>query len=157
MNFSNLKDCISLLELEECPYYLISRVSIAIASALKKGFEEAEVSKVKPSYLGALFTLWKEDGLKAVELGRRAGLEPSTMTGLLDRMERDGLAARSADPNDRRAQLIFLTKEGRNVREPVLEIVERTLNAVFDGISDNELSRTKDLLRRVLANAKKRE
>ena len=77
------------------------------------------------------------------------------MTGLLDRMERDGLAVRSANPNDRRAQLIFLTETGRGIREPVTRIITETLETVFEGITDEELSVTKDILRRVLANAQK--
>ena len=83
----------------DCPYYLISRVTLVVTSALKKGFTEAGVTAVKPAYLGVLLTLWREDGLKVIDLGRKAGLEPSTMTGLLDRMERDTLLYREADPS----------------------------------------------------------
>jgi DNA-binding MarR family transcriptional regulator len=77
------------------------------------------------------------------------------MTGLLDRMERDGLVARMADPNDRRAQRIFLTQTGRDVQQPIRRIVEITLESVFDGINDQEISKTADFLRRVLANVNK--
>ena len=155
MKLSDFQDCVSSLELESCPFYLISRVSIVIASALKKGFVEAGVEKVKPSYVGVLFTLWKTDGLKVIELGRRALLEPSTMTGLLDRMERDGLVTRVADVNDRRVQRIYLTDTGREVKIPVLNIIERTFDTVFENIADNELFNLKDILRRVLGNSKK--
>jgi DNA-binding MarR family transcriptional regulator len=126
-----------------------------VTSALKKGFADAGVEIVKPAYLGVLFTLWREDGLKVVDLGRRAGLEPSTMTGLLDRMERDGLAERAADLNDRRVQLVFLTQAGRRMREPVARVVTETLETVFNGIGEEELAQTKNLLRRVLTNAHK--
>ena len=136
----------------DCPYYLMSRVTLGVTSALKKGLASAGVGEVKPAYLGVLLCLWQEDGLRGNALGRRAGLEPSTMTGLLDRMERDGLVVRSADPRDRRAQHIRLTDTGRGVRTSVLRVVDRTLARVFDGIPAEELSRTKALLRHVLAN-----
>ena len=74
----------------DCPYYLISRSMLAVTSLLKKGFANEGINTIKPAYLSVLLSLWNEDGLKGNELGRRAGLEPSTMTGLLDRMERDG-------------------------------------------------------------------
>ena len=90
-----------LNSVKECPYYLISRVSLVVTSALKKGFANAGVEQVRPAYLCALMSLWQEDGLKVIELGKKAGLEPSTMTGLLDRMERDGLVSRTTDPRDR--------------------------------------------------------
>jgi DNA-binding MarR family transcriptional regulator len=98
-------------------------------------------------------SLWQEDGLKVIELGKKAGLEPSTMTGLLDRMERDELVARTTDPNDRRALRINLTKTGQQVRDPVLKVVDRVLTEVFAGIAEDDISQTKNLLRHVLANA----
>ena len=75
------------------------------------------------------------------------------MTGLLDRMERDGLVARVADPSDRRALSIQLTERGTEAREPVLEVVNRAVGNVMDGVTDAELEGLKATLRRMLANA----
>ncbi len=140
----------------DCLYYLISRTSLVITSALKKGFAKADVSRMKPAYIGVLLNLWNEDGLKMVDLGRKAGLEPSTMTGLLDRMEKDNLVKRVAAKNDRRAQLIFLTESGKNVREPVLEAINRVLMDVFKDIPENDIEVSKQFLRQILANSHKK-
>jgi MarR family transcriptional regulator, organic hydroperoxide resistance regulator len=137
----------------DCPYYLISRVTLFVTSALKKGFADAGVTTVKPAYLGVLLTLWREDGLKVIDLGRKAGLEPSSMTGLLDRMERDALLYRKADPSDRRAQRIHLTKTGRETKTPVLKVVDKILAGVFKGIHEQDIRHTKNILQRVLTNA----
>jgi DNA-binding MarR family transcriptional regulator len=139
----------------DCPYYLISRACLAITSRLKRELAESGVHRVRPSYLGVLLALWREDRLKAVDLGRRAGLEPSTMTSLLDRMEADELVVRTADPDDRRVQRIQLTAEGRRVRGPVLSVVDRALEKVLAGVGEADLAVMKDTLRRVLANADK--
>ena len=144
-----------MIDLVNCPYYLISRVTLVVTSALKEGLVSAGVGDVKPAYLGALFALWKEDGLKVVELGRRSGLETSSMTGLIDRMERDGLVERRDDASDRRVQRINLTKKGRDVMMPVLEAVDQILATVFEGIPEEDLSKATDVLKRVLANAHK--
>ena len=145
------------VNLPNCPYYLISRTSLVVTSALKKGFAEEGVEHVRPAYLSVLLSLYIEDGLKVVELARRAGLETSTMTGLLDRMERDGLVVRSPDPLDRRAYRINLTEEGRRVKKPVAKTTQKILDKVFAGISPEELDQTAGLLRRVLENANKGE
>jgi len=143
----------TLINLTDCPYYLISRITLQVTSALKKEFTSVGVTEVKPAYLGVLFTLWKKDGLKVVALGRQAGLEPSTMTGLIDRMEKSGLVYRDADPNDRRVQLVYLTKEGRSVEKLTMEGVDHVLSKIFKGISGQELSQTMDMLKQVLKNA----
>jgi DNA-binding MarR family transcriptional regulator len=143
----------TLSSVEECPYYLISRVSLVVTSALKKEFAASGVEQVKPAYLCVLMSLWQDDGLKVIELGKRAGLEPSTMTGLLDRMQRDNLVTRTPDPHDRRVLRIYLTKIGQQVRDPVLKVIDKVLSEVFAGLAESDISQTKNLLRQVLANA----
>lgn len=137
----------------ECPYYLVSRVSLLMTSAFKKAFMAAGVGRIKPAYLGVLWCLWKEEGVKMIELGRCAGLEPSTMTGLLDRMERDGLVVRKPDPDDRRAYSVHLTDFGKDVKETVVRLVDETLSVMFMGIPDEEVERANTVLRNILSNA----
>jgi len=141
----------------DCPYYLISRSMLVVTSLLKKGFANEGINTIKPAYLGVLLSLWNEDGLKANELGKRAGLEPSTMTGLLDRMERDGLAKRKPDPNDRRAHRIHLTKEGVDAEVSATKVVSDTLEKVFSTISEKDIETTKNVLRTVLLNCGKED
>jgi MarR family transcriptional regulator, organic hydroperoxide resistance regulator len=139
---------------KECPFYLVSRATLLMASAFKKAFLAAGIGSVRPAYLGVLWCLWNEDGVKTVDLGRAAGLEPSTMTGLLDRMERDGFVVRSADPADRRVQVIRITENGRNVRETAMRMVDETLALLFQNVSEDDLAKTKTVLRKVLENGR---
>ncbi len=141
------------IDVTDCPYYLLSRATLAVTAALKKELEKVGAQRVRPAYLGVLMSLWKENGLKAVELCRRAGIEPSSMTGLLDRMEADGLVQRGADPEDRRAQRIALTEEGRRVRVAVETVVTRTLDRVLTDVREGDVERLKKVLRQVLTNA----
>ncbi len=139
----------------ECPYYLISRVTLAITMTMKKALARATVKNIRPAYLGVLMSLWKEDGLKVVDLGKKAGLEPSTMTGLLDRMERDGLLRRAADPMDRRALRIYLNEKVRDSQEPVMTVVNKVLDQMFKNISDEDIETTTNVLMNVLENSPK--
>ena len=137
---------------KDCPYYLVTRVSLAATSVFKRVFAEAGITELKPAYIGTLMSLWNEDGLKVIELGRRAGLEPSTMTGLMDRMERDGLVKRVPDPEDRRVLKIYLTESGHAIQDTVARAVDRVMAQVFSGIGDDNILHLKDTLRRMLAN-----
>lgn len=138
---------------KDCPYYLITRASLAMTSMLKRGFAIANIGGVKPAYLGVLWCLLREEGVKMNELGRCAGLEPSTMTGLLDRMERDNLVERRPDPTDRRAQLIWLTDQGKDAKDTIITVVNDTLDTALRGISEEDLEQSKSVLRKVLTNA----
>ncbi len=99
-------------------------------------------------------SLWQEDQLNTAELGRRAGLEPSTVTGLLDRMEGDGLINRQANPADRRVQCICLTSAAMQIQQPLLSVVSNTLEKITKGISEEDLESTKRTLQKFLSNTK---
>ncbi|RJO63928.1 MAG: MarR family transcriptional regulator [Myxococcales bacterium] len=109
---------------------------------------------MKPAYMGVLWVLWIEDGIKSNELGRKAGLEPSTMTSLLDRMERDGLVERRDDPHDRRVQNIFLTTDGRAIKEPVLATMNDAMSRLFGDLPQKDLERMMGVLRKLLEKDK---
>jgi DNA-binding MarR family transcriptional regulator len=141
----------------DCPYYLISRATLTVTSYLKKGFVNEGINTIKPAYLGVLLALWNEDGLKANDLSKRAGLEPSTMTGLLDRMERDGLVKRQPDPNDRRANRIHLTQDGVDAEASATKIVTKTLEKAFGTIPKKDIETTKTVLRTILLNCGREE
>ena len=142
-------------EIADCPYYLLTRASLATTAMMRAALERAGLEGLHPSYLGALLCLWSEDGRQAGALGRCAGQEPSTMTGLLDRMERAGLVERRIDPRDRRAVRIFLTAAGQRAQGPVRAVVDTVLAAMTDGLAADDVERAKHTLRQILANTAK--
>lgn len=65
------------------------------------------------------------------ELGAAVGTRPTTLTSILDRLERRGHITRGTRPGDRRAVLIELTASGRvaaaTIREAVTGLERRAL------------------------------
>jgi DNA-binding MarR family transcriptional regulator len=141
----------SSIERMHCPYYLLSRLTLVITSALRKRLAQNGLSHVKPAYLWALVSLWTEDGLKVTDIARAAGLETSTMTGLLDRMERDGLVARTADARDRRTLRIYLTEEGQRLQGPVLDETWGVLDELFEGVPEEHMTLIQTTLAGILS------
>lgn len=78
----------------------------------------------------ALSHLAVAHSLTAGELAQRAGLAPSSVTAMLDRLERAGLARRTVLPEDRRSQQITLTDRGRRVLAVSGKWAEAGLQAV---------------------------
>jgi DNA-binding MarR family transcriptional regulator len=56
--------------------------------------------------LDCLNLLDRRGALSPKDLAQQAGLHPATLTGVLDRLERDGWVARDRDPDDRRGVLV---------------------------------------------------
>jgi DNA-binding MarR family transcriptional regulator/uncharacterized glyoxalase superfamily protein PhnB len=70
---------------------------------------------VNLSTLTLLTALHRQGPMSAVQLARQEKLQPQSLTRLLAAMARDGLIARETDPEDRRAHVIDITREGRAV------------------------------------------
>jgi DNA-binding MarR family transcriptional regulator len=68
--------------------------------------------------------LWMGDGIGMSELGERVSLDSSTLTGIIDRMERNGYVERRQNPDDRRSVLLFLTPKAREIGPSVLQFAD---------------------------------
>ena len=100
--------------IEESLGYLINRVARQMAHQLSEA--------IRPDGVGIgqwaiLLFLWARDGMSQAELARMVAIEPPTMVRTIDRMVRDGLVTRVADPSDGRVTRIHLTDRGRSLRE----------------------------------------
>ena len=128
-------------------YILINQTSLGINSVVRKALKNAGLTHINPAYIGILLCLWREygleeslaklgtvDGMKIIDLGRCAGLEPSSITGLIDRMERAGLVKREDDIHDRRVCRICLTQKGLSIRSDVIKIVYNVMQNSFSEV-----------------------
>ena len=65
----------------------------------------------------ALLALWDQDGLSVKALGERLTLDSGTLTPLIKRLEAADLVMRSRDPDDERLVRVYLTPQGKALRE----------------------------------------
>lgn len=98
-----------------------------------------------------------EGELSQTELAAKMMVEPPTLVGILDRMERDGWITRHHCPNDRRKNLIRANPAAEPVWERILECGARVRERATAGLSERQLETLKRLLRRVQNNVTARE
>lgn len=84
------------------------------------------------------------------ELGVTLGLAKSSLTGLVDRTERNGLVRREADPQDMRAVRVALTSQGRRLAEEFYVETCRRVAELPAGLSAAERDTLAALLGRVV-------
>ncbi|MFU1479221.1 MarR family winged helix-turn-helix transcriptional regulator [Roseovarius sp. C7] len=75
----------------------------------------------------------------------------ATIGGVIDRLERKGLLRREINPRDRRARILHLTPEGRQVIETLRPAVALVQGDILDGLSEAERDEFLAAMRRVLA------
>jgi DNA-binding MarR family transcriptional regulator len=77
------------------------------------------------------------------------GLDRSTMSGLIERAEKRGLAARAPDPSDGRAVDVFLTRRGAEFADALYIRVEQELVPATDRLAPAQRRRLRALLRQL--------
>jgi MarR family transcriptional regulator, organic hydroperoxide resistance regulator len=89
---------------------------------------------LNPSEINALANLADGHVRTVTELGTAVGSRPTTLTSVLDRLERRGLITRGARQGDRRVVLIELTDVGREtaatIRQAITDLERRALGAL---------------------------
>ena len=88
---------------------------------------------LKPTDLGCLDLISQYGPISPSALAKHAGLHPATVTGVLDRLERDGWIERSRDPSDRRGVVVEVAK-GRGAEILRLYLVDSGMNSAIDEI-----------------------
>jgi MarR family transcriptional regulator for hemolysin len=99
-----------------------------------------------------LFRLDRSEGLKQSELAEILDLQPITLTRLLDRLAENGLIERRADPNDRRANRLFLTPAARPILERLAELSLEVMGTVLEGLDPKAVARLLHDLERMREN-----
>jgi MarR family transcriptional regulator, organic hydroperoxide resistance regulator len=95
-----------------------------------------------------LISLQNEDGMAQSDLAARHNLDLSTITKVVQRMERSGLVERRADPQDARVSRVYLTARGRELVEPARQLWLDLEQQLTQGLSEAE----RLLLHRLLAS-----
>jgi len=112
--------------------------------------------QLSPSQFNVLNVLsHKPEGLSQIELGRLLITHRSNVTGLVDRLERRGLAQRKDAALDRRAYRIVLTTRGRKLLGQILPQYYEAAEKVWDGFPARRASRLASELQRLGFNADK--
>jgi DNA-binding MarR family transcriptional regulator len=90
--------------------------------------------------------------VSAGDLARLLHIHPSTLTGVLARLERGGLIARATDPRDARRSLLTLTSRGRRFDVESEGTVEAAMARALEHLTGRQLDATRAVLH-VVADA----
>lgn len=137
--------------------FLISKIKQIQGRLFEKILIEHGIDQFNGAQGRILFVLWENDNIPIKELSNQTGLAKTTLTRMLDRLEKSGNIQRVYDPADRRIVKIKLTEAAKNLREQYNEVSAKMNKIFYEGFDDNEIQCFEDSLRKVLANLTKRE
>ena len=104
-----------------------------------------------------IFALWNEDNIPIKKLVEKTSLDKATLTGIIDRLERDGYVKRIPSPVDKRATLISRTGKDEIFKSKIPEVSKQQNKLFYKGFSTSEIKDFENYLIRILQNCKEAE
>ena len=133
--------------------FVTGKASTAIARRLQKKFNIAGLN-ITIEQWSVLYHLWKEDGRSQQQLCNATFRDKPSITRLVDNLEKLNLVKRVAAENDRRINLIYLTKNAQKLEEETMMIADETLNEALKTVPADRIDVCKEVLQIVYDNLK---
>jgi DNA-binding MarR family transcriptional regulator len=94
--------------------------------------------QVSAAQLNCLIALYENGPLSSSQIARHIFVKPSTVTGIIDRLEQKGLARRTRQSADRRVITIRLTEAGERLAEHAPPPIQQKVMDGLRMLSDEE-------------------
>lgn len=132
--------------------FLISQIKQVQGRVFEKMLLDAGIDEFNGAQGRILYVLWQKDDLPIIELSKQTGLAKTTLTSMLDRMERNGHIQRINDKTDRRQIRIVLTEKAKGLCDKYTQVSDEMTKLFYEGFSQEEIISFEDKLNRILNN-----
>ena len=99
-----------------------------------------------------LYVLFQEDGVPIKTVSEKCGLAITSLTTMLERMEKNGLIQRRQDSADKRKTLLFLTDKARDLEQDYIAVSEEMGDIYYQGFTEEEVKAAEGYLDRIRLN-----
>jgi MarR family transcriptional regulator, lower aerobic nicotinate degradation pathway regulator len=133
-------------DIEKSVGFLIAKVYQRLFSCFRTRLEPYGIT---PPQFALLAFLWKQDGLSQAELSEKTEVDRTTLSGLIDRLQKLDLVERRRHPADRRVWLVHLTPAGRQLEEKLVPITLQVREQFTVNLEGGEYHKLCELLKKL--------
>ncbi len=127
--------------------WLLKQLHVAITSAFEEQLRAAGIELTRPQTI-TLMALAEHPGASNAELARVTSVSPQTMHQILQRLERDGLLARSPQPQRGRVRQVAISERGLALMARGMAQAQQAIEAALAGLDPAEQDQLIGLLQR---------
>lgn len=142
--------CEPLYDINNSLGFLTITTNRLMSACFRKRLVEGGID-ITAEQWGVLAHLWNQDSIPQDELTYALCVDKSSLSRVLDLMERRGLVRRERDPEDARRKILFATPYASEFRDLCLKLGTGTMKTMLNDISDEDL----EVCLKVLAQVKK--
>jgi len=142
---------LSVFPLDNSPGYIIHQLDMQMSLSLQHAFQ-AKRFNITPEQWGVLNRLWENEGIHQSALAERAAKDRHNITRILNLLEKNGFICRIPDGEDKRRLNVYLTKEGKALKQKLIPIVIGFLKKCFEGLTQEEVQNMRRIHEHILKN-----
>ncbi|MBQ1379806.1 MAG: MarR family transcriptional regulator [Erysipelotrichaceae bacterium] len=101
-----------------------------------------------------LFVLSNEGEMSIKDIGKATGLAKTSLTSMLERMEKKGLIVKRPSEEDKRSTIVALSEGTESYREVIEKVSLKIGEEYYRGIKPKEAERFEATLKKILDNLK---
>ncbi|MEP3045603.1 MAG: MarR family transcriptional regulator [Roseibium sp.] len=131
------------------PNVAVTMLVVDLARLLRRRFEAALLDVDTGLTAGearTLYYVWRYPGQRQAALADAMFIEPMTLVGYLDSLEKANLIKRCPDPKDKRAKLIELQPDADPILERIATALKSVRSKALDGVSIEDRKELETLL-----------
>ena len=132
----------------------IHQISLRIWNSILKNYNLQDLSGARGRII---FALWNTDNIPIKELVKKTSLDKATLTGIIDRLERDGFIIRSHNPQDKREIIISRTGKDEIFKTKIPAASDEQNALFYKDFSQEEIFTFEKMLKKILKNCKDAE
>lgn len=135
--------------------YLVHDVSRTRRTLMDHYMRPLGITRSQWSVMSALSRA-EQGEMTQVDLARLLDVGKVTVGGLVDRLEATGHVERRPDPSgDRRVKRVFITEQGYQILNQMIDVSEHLNALILDGITEEDVATAEAVLMRVKENVRK--
>ena len=132
--------------------FLVTKIKQLGDRIFEKILSEKNIDAFNGAQGRILYVLWQEDGISIRSLSTKCGLAITSLTTMLERMEKQGLIRRAQSEADKRKTLLFLTERAYALKNEYDFVSKEMGNIYYKGFSDEEIILFEGYLDRIRKN-----
>lgn len=132
----------------------IHQISQRIWNSILKNYNLQDLSGARGRII---FALWNTDNIPIKDLVKKTSLDKATLTGIIDRLERDGFIIRSHNPQDKREIIISRTGKDEIFKTKIPAASDEQNALFYKDFSQEEIFTFEKMLKKILKNCKDAE
>lgn len=132
--------------------FLIAKIHQLSQRIFARILKNADLTDLNPAQGRIMFVLWREDNISIHKLSQRTLLSKSTLTSMLDRLEKAGFIQRIPSQKDRRKILIKLTNKYKAFQDKYIDVSKDMTKIYYNNFNEQEINEFESYLERILNN-----